>query len=134
MKRPEQPSIPGIDTVESGSGATAHSRKRPKRAGAPGDTPGLKVTVSAFHDAYVKAYDARPTWGAKQIGMVKRLVKQHGADEVQRRIAVLFETGLGKWPEPPYTIAVLVSQFDRLVGVKTGARRPSDVLGKVGGK
>jgi hypothetical protein len=92
------------------------------------------VTVSAFHDAYVKAYSARPTWGAKQIGMVKRLVKQHGADEVQKRIALLFDAGLGKWPEPPYTVGVLVSQFDRLVvAVKSPQRvRPSDVLGKVG--
>lgn len=135
MKRPEQPSIPGIDTPSDGARATP-ARKRQKRAGATGDTPGLKVTVSAFHDAYVKAYDARPTWGAKQIGMIKRLVKQHGAEEVQRRIGALFSVGLGKWPEPPYTVGVLVSQFDRLVAVKSAPQhvRPSDVLGKVGGK
>jgi hypothetical protein len=60
-------------------------------------------------------------------------VKEHGLDEVKRRIGILFERGLGRWPEPPYTIGVLSSQFDRLVATVTprAGIRPSDVLGKV---
>lgn len=132
MKRPEQPSIPGIDTP----GAPARGkvrRTRQKRAGEPEAAPGHKETVAAFNAAYVKAYGARPTWGPKQGAMMKRLLAQHGPEEVQRRIELLFG-GAIDWPRPPYDLGVLVSQFDRLVAptvAKPGRVRPSDVLGKV---
>lgn len=136
MKRTEQPSIPGIDTPSDGA-RPAPVKTRRKRAGAPSDTPGFKTTVSAFHDAYVKAYASRPTWGGKQLGSLKRLVKQHGAEEVQKRIALLFERGID-FPRPPWDVAALVVAFDRLVANASPQKpqrvRPSDVLGKVGGK
>ena len=104
-----------------------------KRGRKAGDVTGVKEAIATFHDAFVKAYGAKPSWGVKRAAMMKRLVKEHGLDEVKRRIAVLFERGLGRWPEPPYTIGVLSSQFDRLVATVTPTRgvRPSDVLGKV---
>lgn len=132
MKRPEQPSIPGIDTPSTGARPTP-ARTRQKRAGKPEAVPGYKATVAAFDAAYVKAYGARPTWGLKQGGMMKRLLAQHGPEEVQRRIELLFG-GAVDWPRPPYDLGVLVSQFDRLVAptvAKPGRVRPSDVLGKV---
>lgn len=129
---PEQPYIPGIATAADGAGDPAQSRKRQKRPGKPEETPGLKATIAAFDAAYRAAYSARPTWGGKQGAMMKRLVKAHGAEEVQRRIALLFE-GVLTWPQPPYDLGVLVAQFDRLVAsARSSARvRPSDVLGKV---
>lgn len=108
-----------------------------KRRARPEGTPGFRETVATFTTAYARAYDgAKPTWGAKQGAMMKALLKQHGAEEVQRRIAVLFDRGLD-WPRPPYTLAVLVAQFDRLVGTAPAANarggvRPSDVLGRPG--
>jgi len=126
---PEQTSIPGIATT--GDRRTRKTRQR--RAGKPEATPGLKLTIAAFDAAYRAAYNARPTWGAKQAAMVKRLVKAHGSDEVIVRIGRLFDGALS-WPPAPYDVGVLVAQFDRLVAgaVKSTTRvRPSDVLGKV---
>lgn len=129
MGNPEQTSIPGIATA----GARRPRKTRQKRAGKPEATPGLKDAIAAFHDAYVQAYGAKPTWGVARAAMMKRLVKEHGLDVVKERIDRLFTVGLGRWPEPPYTLSVLVSQFDRLVAVKSSPQRvrPSDVLGKV---
>lgn len=130
MGNPEQTNIPGIDMAGTGA-RSGRSRTRQKRAG-KSETPGVKDAIAAFHDAYVQAYGAKPSWGVARAAMMKRLVKEHGLDEVKKRIDQLFTVGLGRWPEPPYTINVLVSQFDRLVAVKSPQRvRPSDVLGKV---
>lgn len=128
---PEQTNIPGI----AAAGAGARRKTRQKRAGKPEATPGLKATIAAFDASYRAAYSAKPTWGAKQCAMVKRLVAQHGADEVQKRIALLFAVGID-WPRPPWDVGALVAAFDRLVGVGGRADprnrvRPSDVLGKV---
>lgn len=129
MGKPEQTSIPGIATP---SGPTPR-RTRQKRAGKPEGTPGLKEAIATFHDAYVQAYGSKPSWGVSRASMMKRLVKEHGLEEVKKRIDLLFTVGLGRWPDPPYTLGVLVSQFDRLVAVVKSSQRvrPSDVLGKV---
>lgn len=114
-----------------GATAPGNAAKSPRTKPPKGELPGYRETIAAFNDAYTEAYGARPTWGMKQGAMLKRLLRQHGAEEVQRRIGVLFGRGLD-WPQPPYTFGVLVSQFDRLVGagpVRRGVK-PSDVLGK----
>lgn len=124
-----QRDFPGIGVPGEGTG-------KPTRGKKSTDVVGVKQAITAFHDAFVKAYGAKPTWGVKNAAIMKRLVKEHGLDEVLRRIEVLFERGLGRWPEPPYTIAVLSSQFDRLVASvqpqqQRASVKPSDVLGKV---
>lgn len=126
-----QKDLPGCGDTRVGEEVPTEGKKA--RAGRHTKTAGptVKVVISAFHDAYVKAYDARPTWGAKPTAMLKRLVAQHGVDECLKRLRVLFERGLD-WPKPPYTVNIFVANFDRLVGnvaPATRGVRPSDVLG-----
>lgn len=54
--------------------------------------------------------------------MVKRLVTQHGSDEVAKRAHVLF-TSPPSWLSPPYDIGTLVQHFDKLVDAKPQNRR-----------
>ena len=75
---------------------------------------GQQETVASFHAAYVAAYGAKPTWGGKQAGQIKRLVVSHGASEVQRRIAVLFSGQGPTFLAPPFDLGTLVQHFDKL--------------------
>lgn len=93
---------------------------------APREPSPLTAVIAVFDAAYREAYGAGATWGAKQSAQLKRLIVAHGADEVTRRIGVLF-SGMLDWPRPPYDLNALVSHFDRLVGVSSRAR-PSEIL------
>lgn len=77
---------------------------------------GYQDVVDCFHRAYESAHSGHaPTWSAKTGAMIKRLIKAHGAVEVQRRIAVMFGNPPPAWPPGPYDIGVLVQHFDRFV-------------------
>jgi hypothetical protein len=70
-------------------------------------------TVRAFNDRYVAAYGVGPTWGERQGKQVKRLLKAHGAAEVQRRIGILFDFP-PDWLTPPFDVGTLEQHFDKL--------------------
>lgn len=75
-----------------------------------------KPAVAAFDAAYRKAADgAKPTWNAATVGMVKKLVADHGAAEVEIRIGRLFGGWL-PWMAGVPDVKALVGHFDRLVG------------------
>jgi hypothetical protein len=97
------------------------------------DEPGVAIPIGELQHAidrfdryYRDAYGTRPTWGAKQGAMLKRLLSAHGLDEVLARMERLFR-GID-WPKPPYDLGVLVAQFDRLVGdIKPRKLSPSEI-------
>lgn len=101
---------------------------------------GYTETVTAFHDAYRSAYNASPTWSAVTGAQLKRLLNAHGADEVQRRIAVLFSAA-PRWITPPFTFNTLVRNFDALVTEtkqevtgRRGGMSPSEIMRARGGR
>lgn len=74
----------------------------------------LQVAIDAFDAAYRIAYDgARPSWGPKTCGQLKRLVVSHTATVVVERIASLFGGAL-PWIAGRYDVGALVSHFDKL--------------------
>lgn len=88
----------------------------------------LQLAIDAFDREFFDAYGQKPTWNAKHASQVKRLVASLGSPELVARIRRLFAGALGRWPEPPYTLAVLVGHIDRLVIDKTRPAKPSELL------
>lgn len=121
--------LPPTLSSGSSSGSEEVARAERTRARRAPDAPdGYQPTVDAFHVRYSAAYGgAKPTWGAKQGAMLKRLLKAHGADEVQRRIAVLFDSP-PTWLKGPYDIGTLAQHFDKLVAAP--ADTPSGTVGR----
>ena len=88
----------------------------------------LQLAIDAFDRRFRDAYGQPPLWNAKAVSQVKRLIAGLGLPELETRIARMFAGGLGRFPEPPYTLAVLVSNIDRLVIDKTRPAKPSELL------
>jgi hypothetical protein len=71
-------------------------------------------TVDEFDRRYQAKYQAKPTWGPKQGAQISRLLKNHPASEVIRRIAILFDS------PPPFLahsapdVGTLEQHFDKL--------------------
>lgn len=115
--------IPESELAPAGQAPTP----KPHRQVAP-PPPGYAATIAAFHAAYEAQTGRKPTWGAKQGAMVKRLLEAHGADEVQARIGRLFAGAIAAWCHPPYDLGTLVQHFDKLADVTAppvAALRPS---------
>jgi len=75
---------------------------------------GYTETVAVFDQAFRAASQGKkPTWTAIAGANLKRLLKAHGAAEVQRRIGVLFSSP-PRWLSPPFTLETLVRHFDAL--------------------
>lgn len=79
-----------------------------------------KPAVDAFHAYYVATHDgSKPTWGAKQVAQLKRLVKAHGVAEVVRRVGVL-TSAPPRWPVGPWDLATFVQHFDKVAAADGG--------------
>lgn len=111
---------------------------KPRSPSTPGEfLPGMGIdepttntdhrrAIERFDRYYRDAYGTKPTWGAKQGEMIKRLLAAHGLDEVLARMDRLFR-GID-FPPPPYDLGVLVVHFDRLVGdIKPRKLSPSEI-------
>jgi hypothetical protein len=83
---------------------------------------GYHETIAAFDTAYRQAYSQKPTWGGPEFANVKRLLAQHGADEVQRRIGILFSAPPA-FLKPPHDFKTLVNHFDKLAAPSSGGSR-----------
>jgi hypothetical protein len=71
-------------------------------------------TIAAFDTAYQEQNGSRPTWDGTSARHIGDLVKQHGAPEVQRRIAILFLGQGPPWLRPPFDVKTLRTHFDKL--------------------
>jgi len=119
-------SVPDISgEVEEGSSVRRNdSQKRAAEPSAndalspekPAKLEGYRETTDAFQNRYEAAYEAKPTWGAREGAQLKRLLAAHGATEVQSRIERLFSSP-PRWIDPPFTFMTLVRHFDSLVPV-----------------
>lgn len=95
--------------------------------------PGTQDCTDLFFSLYSSAYGSKPTWGGRQGSEIKRLLKAHPPDEVQRRMRILFESP-PSWLKPPFDFGTFVQHFDKLVvavasGNQTGRvepKRPED--------
>jgi hypothetical protein len=67
---------------------------------------------------------SKPTWGAKPVAQIKRLVKAHGPAEVIRRIAMLRDSP-PRWPTAPWDLATFVQHFDKLTTAPSRSDGPS---------
>lgn len=73
--------------------------------------------IDVFHKAFLARYQTKPSWGAKQGAIVKRLIRAHGADEVAKRIAAMFSNAIA-WPPHPRTLDTLSVHFDKFIVVE----------------
>lgn len=108
----------------------------PKPKHEPKGPVGFRDALNDFHQRYLGAYGAAPSWKGAPSKNLSDLVREHGVDEVRRRIAFLF-TYPPKWLTPPFDMGVLKSQFDKLVpagavGVRRHAVIPSRAAGTGG--
>jgi hypothetical protein len=91
-------------------------------AGVPGVTtaghPELTEAIDGFHELYLEARGAKPTWGGKQVAKLNRFMlgARVGAAEVLRRARVMFSMA-GRWPvEHGGDLDALVTHFDKFAG------------------
>lgn len=78
-------------------------------------TLGFAETVDLFHSLYLSAYNSKPTWKRKtHFPNLKRLINEHTAEEVQRRIRIAFQDP-PKFPPPPYDADSFLGHFDKFV-------------------
>lgn len=79
----------------------------------PAADDSIRPAVDAF-DAYFRDANggAKPTWGPKQIAMLKTLAKRHTVAEVVRRIESL-RSKPPSFPPQPWDLATFVSNADR---------------------
>lgn len=102
--------------------ATAGVGDSDKRAPASRDSDSgsdqHRRVVDAFHQRFLYAYGKAPTWrgaaGGRSMRALKELREAHGADEVIRRIGIMFDAP-PSWLRPPFTVSTLASNFDRLL-------------------
>lgn len=128
---------PAQSTTRSGSRSGSEEEERADRSAPAGMfalepeepkpakpvVPGLAETRDAFDAAYREQNaGAKPTWGARQIAQLKKLISAHTAAEVQRRIAVLFSPGAPGFIRPPFDIGTLEFHFDKLAQPSASAR------------
>lgn len=78
-------------------------------------------TIAVFDQRFRERFGQPPTWGPKQAGQVKQLLARHPADEVIRRIAILFDSPPAFLLNSPPDVATLVQHFDKLVAPATMA-------------
>ena len=95
-----------------------HERSRSHDLSAEHEAPkDHRGAIDEFDRRYRAAYDgAKPTWGAKQVAQLKKLVHAHRCPEVVRRIGILFEHPPA-FLSPPFDVGTLVQHFDKLAVV-----------------
>jgi hypothetical protein len=71
------------------------------------------AAIAAFDAYYQRTLGARPTWNGKTAALMAGLVKQHGGDEVIRRIALL-EASPPSWPPSPWDMPTFSQHFDKV--------------------
>lgn len=89
-----------------------------------GDTRGKRANVrwqeviEAFTESYATANGAPPSWttnaARRALKPLRAIVREHGADEVIRRIRLVHATP-PNWPPGPWDVTMFVQHFDRLV-------------------
>lgn len=83
---------------------------------------GYQETIDLFDRLYRDLTGGqKPTWGPIPGRHVKRLLKAHGADVVQARIRVLFESPPSFLSGTTPDIATLVQHFDKLAPSNRGS-------------
>lgn len=100
---------------------TGQTRKAPRTAAAP--TGEHQQFIAEFEALYIAANSgSRPTWGKKQGGWVRDLLKRPGgfADAV-RRAQNMFHAP-PDWPPPPHDLGTLVAHFDKFAQPHARAR------------
>lgn len=88
--------------------------------------------IACFTDEFLKAYGSRPTWDAKRGSQVKTLLSKAKADEICRRIGIMFGHERS-FPPPPYDLDTFVLHFDKFVEAprsqgRLGIDRPGPAL------
>ncbi len=113
----DQRATSGNQRSSSSSSSSSSSEEKKKARPAADAPPAIhKPAVEAFDGYYRSTHnDAKPTWNAKTIAMVKTLCSKHGTDEVVRRIGVLRDSP-PQWPIGPWDLATFVQHFDKCAG------------------
>lgn len=118
-------------------------QRAPAGAGdAADDPPPQPTAIRTLTDRFQALYQqqnsgAKPTWGPEPVSVLRKLMDQHGLEEVLARMDRMF-TAPPRWLDPPFTVRTLRGNFDHFVATTTppavnGARRdgslpPSSIM------
>jgi hypothetical protein len=108
------PSAP--DSAPDSASASVPEKKASVAPAAPVAPPGVNVkqAIAEFDAYYRRTHDGtKPTWGAKQVAMLKPLVAKHGDFEIVRRLSVL-EQNPPRFPPAPWDLGTFVAHFDKI--------------------
>ena len=83
-----------------------------------------KPATDAFQARFEAAYHVKPKWGGREINHIKALIRSHGANEVIRRINVMFDNP-PKWMTSALDMATFVHHFDKFAAVIDSSRGKS---------
>ncbi len=72
----------------------------------------LRVVMSAIDALVIKKNGGRPTWSANRVREISKLIRTHGAAEVERRAGHAWGDNPPGWPEL-WDISTFVQHFDK---------------------
>lgn len=105
-------------SLESSPSPKAKKASKGKKA-----HPDRRAITDVFQEVYVGAYGCKPKWDYRELAIADKLAP-FGAEEVRKRASRLFAGSL-TFLSPPYDIATLDSNWNRLVAPAPAKREPS---------
>ena len=124
---PEEPGSSISPQVAAGSGrkrpeARSESVSGEKPAASPPPGAGHRELVQSFHDGFLAATGAKPSWGAKEGKHVKALLARQPLAECIRRLGIFFGPDRPGWLTS-YDLATFLQHFDKFA-TATGPPTP----------
>lgn len=107
-----------------GKGREEEGKREP--AASPPPVAGHRDLVSAFHDGFLEATGAKPSWGAKEGKQIKALLARQPLDECLRRLRIFFGPDRPGWLTS-YDLATFLQHFDKFAIATGPPGRPSRV-------
>jgi hypothetical protein len=124
--------LQGGEDLHSGQGDTEDTDTDLQEGGAIANARGARVpreqirrVTDAFQSRWEATYRTKPRWAGREFRNIKALIRSHGANEVVRRVHVMFDDP-PPWMTPPLTLNTFVAQFDAFVMRGDDARRAHD--------
>lgn len=104
-----------LEQNEARNGGSSPAAETPDKPKKEPKVERYKETVAHFHQRYVARFERKPTWNGKAGRLLVPLIRTHGADEVIRRIDVLFDSPPSFLLGSPPDVGTLAQHFDKLV-------------------
>jgi hypothetical protein len=96
--------------------------KKPNKESPPLEESPTRQITDAFQEHFIKACEAKPTWGAKEGQTIKRLLSSHGVGEILVAIRKYFEMDWWFAKNGERQFGAFATHFDEILSSKNKGR------------